>query len=213
MLASQFVDAAIGRMNRPMQNAYKLLALSAVAVLLFSGIATAQQPNPSRTSPPAAAAPQGAPPQIEVPQSTTATYANWVVQCQSVAGPPPKKVCDMAQVTQAQGSSAPFSRVAVAQPVKGQVGKLIVLLPVNVSFAANVRIQTGDADPGIAAPFARCIPGGCIAEFDLKDDVLKKFRASSAAGKLTFSDAGGHDVSVPISFNGFAQAFDALARE
>jgi invasion protein IalB len=209
MLASQFVDAAIGRMNRPMQNAYRLITLSAVAVLLFSGIATAQQPNPSRTPPPAAAAPS----QIEVPQSTTATYANWVVQCQSIAGPPPKKVCDMAQVTQAQGSSAPFSRVAVAQPVKGQVVKLIVQLPVNASFAANVRIQTGDADPGVAAPFARCIPGGCFADFDLKDDVLKKFRASSAAGKLTFADAGGHDVAVPISFNGFAQAFDALARE
>jgi len=26
-------------------------------------------------------------------------------------------------------------------------------------------------------------------------------------------DAGGHDVSVPLSFNGFNQAFDALLKE
>jgi invasion protein IalB len=119
----------------------------------------------------------------------------------------------MAQVTQAQGSNSPFSRVAVAQPAKGQAIKLIAQLPVNASFASNVRIQTGDTDPGIAAPFARRIPGGCFADFDLKEDVLKKFRGSSGNGKLTFSDSTGHEVAVPISFNGFAQAFDALVRE
>ena len=46
-----------------------------------------------------------------------------------------------------------------------------------------------------------------------KDDVLKKFRTASGAGKLSFADAGGHDVSVPLSFNGFNQAFDALLKE
>jgi invasion protein IalB len=154
-----------------------------------------------------------APAPVETPQSTTATYADWVVQCQTRAGPPPEKVCDMGQVTQLQGKNVPFSRVAVAQPVKGQPVRLSVQVPVNASFAANVRVQTSDADPGIAAPFARCLPGGCFADFDLKDDVLKKLRAASGAGKLSFADAAGHDVSVPVSFNGFAQAFDALARE
>jgi len=154
-----------------------------------------------------------APAPVETPQSTTATYADWVVQCQTRAGPPPEKVCDMGQVTQLQGKNVPFSRVAVAQPVKGQPVRLSVQVPVNASFATNVRVQTGDADPGIAAPFARCLPGGCFADFDLKDDILKKLRAASGAGKLSFADAAGHDVSVPISFNGFAQAFDALARQ
>jgi invasion protein IalB len=189
-----------------MHNPYKSVALGAAAALVLASVAQAQQRAP------AAPGPQ-TPSQIELPQSTTATYANWVVQCQTHAGAPADKACDMAQVTQAQGSNQPFSRVAVAQPVKGQPLKLVVQLPVNVSFATTVRIQTGDTDPGIAAPFARCIPGGCFAEFDLKDDVLKRFRASSGNGKLTFADSGGHEVAVPISFNGFAQAFDALTRE
>jgi invasion protein IalB len=194
-----------------MLNAYKLPMLGAAAALILSSTAIAQQANPSRA--PATAQAQTAPSQIELPQSTTATYADWVVQCQSHAGPPPEKVCDMAQVTQAQGSNTAFSRVAIAQPVKGQVVRLVVQLPVNASFAGNVRIQTGDTDPGIAAPFARCIPGGCFADFDLKDDVLKKFRGSSGNGKLTFPDSTGREIAVPVSFNGFAQAFDALARE
>jgi invasion protein IalB len=195
-----------------MQIAHKLTAGCAAAVLMLSSAASAQQP--SRAGAPAASAPAPAvPSQIELPQSTTATYGTWIVQCQSHAGPPAEKVCDMTQVTQAQGSSSPFSRVAVGQPIKGQAIKLVVQLPVNASFASNVRIQTGDTDPGIAAPFARCVPGGCFAEFDLKEDVLKKLRGSSGNGKLTFADSTGHEVAVPISFNGFAQAFDALVRE
>jgi invasion protein IalB len=98
--------------------------------------------------------------------------------------------------------------------VKGQPARLIVQLPTNISMAANVRIQTSDSDPGIAAPFARCIPSGCFADFDLKDDVIKKFRAGSGtAGRVSFKDAGEHEIAVPLSFNGFGQAFDALAKE
>jgi invasion protein IalB len=188
-----------------MQNARKSLILGAAVVIMASGAALSQQPAPKpQVAPPAAPS--------DLPQSTTATYANWVVQCQTRTGQTPEKACEMAQVTQMQNNNAPFSRVAVAQPVKGQPVRLVVQVPVNASFAETVKIQTGDSDPGIAAPFARCIPGGCFAEFDLKDDMLKKLRASSSTGKLTFADAGGHDVSVPVSFSGFAQAFDALAK-
>jgi invasion protein IalB len=191
----------------------KLTPYAGAVLLTMSGTAVAQQPNPPLPRPQPAQQTVPAPAQIELPQSTTATYGNWVVQCQTRTGPPPEKICDMAQVTQVQGNNAPFSRVAVAQPVKGQAVKLVVQVPVNASFTANVRIQTGDADPGIAAPFARCAPGGCSADFELKEDMLKKLRAASGAGKLSFADAAGHDVAVPISFSGFAQALDALARE
>ena len=97
--------------------------------------------------------------------------------------------------------------------MKGQPVRLVVQVPVNASFSINVRIQTGDADAGIAAPFARCTLNGCFVDFDIRDDVLKKFRTATGAGKLSFADAGGHDVSVPLSFNGFNQAVDALLKE
>lgn len=174
---------------------------SAAVLIALCGAAAAQQPA---ARPPA---------QAETPQSTTATYEDWVVQCRTQAGPPPQKICDMAQVTQVQGKNIPFSQVAVGHPAKGQPVKLVVQLPVNASFATPVRIQTGEADPGIAVPFTRCLPAGCFAEFEINDEVLKKLRAASGAGKLSFADAGGHDVAVPLSFKGFAQAYEALSRE
>ncbi len=209
---------------------YLSLGLALAALMALTGAALAQQPltPPAPLAPrPAAKPPVQAPrpaavdnsaqatpsSPIEVPQQTTATYADWVVQCQTQTGPPLQKVCDMAQVTQVQGKGVPFSRVAIAHPVKGQPAKLLVQVPVNASFAGTVRLQTGDDDPGVAAPFARCLPSGCFADFDVKDDLLKKFRTASGVGKLIFADASGRDVAVPLSFNGFAQAFDALSKE
>jgi invasion protein IalB len=179
--------------------------------MAIAGSAAAQQP-PRRP----AAAPhsdQEQPAASEAPQRTTATYDDWVVQCETPPGSPPQKVCEMAQVTQLQGKNLPFSRIGIPRPVKGQPVKLIVQVPVNVSVLTNVRIRTDDSDPGVAAPFARCLPSGCFAEFEVKDDTLKKFRAGSGAGKLSFADAGGHEVVVPLSFKGFVQAYDALLKE
>jgi invasion protein IalB len=148
---------------------------------------------------------------VEAQESTTATYEDWVLQCQVQPGPPAQKTCDIAQVTQVQGR--PLSRLAIPHPQKGQPVKLVIQVPVNVALHGNVRIQASDADPGLTAPFDRCIPVGCFAEFDLRDDVLRKFRNATGAGKLTFTAANNQPVAIPVSFKGFGPAFDALAKE
>jgi invasion protein IalB len=169
----------------------------AIALLIASAaIASAQQPpKPAPAQHPAAAQSAGQPVLANEPQRTTATYGDWVVQCVANSSPPPDAICDMSQVTQ-------------VQPVK-----LIVQVPVNVSFATQVHIQTGDDDPGVIAPFANCNPNGCFAEFDLRDDLLKKLYGATSAGKMSFADAGNHAITVPMSFNGFSQAFDALSKK
>ena len=174
--------------------------------------APAQHPAPA-AHPPAPASAGGQPVVSNEPQRTTATYGDWVLQCVANGSPPPDEICDMAQVTQVQGKNVPFSRVAVAHPDKGQAVKLIVQVPVNASFATQVHIQTSDDDPGVIAPFANCNPNGCFAEFDLRDDLLKKFYDATGIGKVSFADAGAHTITVPLSFNGFAQAFDALNKK
>jgi invasion protein IalB len=187
--------------------------LAGAVLLALASAATAQQPRPP--APPAAAPTAPAPAANEVPQRTLASYANWVLTCDTQAGPPPQKTCEILEMVQAQaqGKTVPFSRIAVMHPVKGQPIKLVIQVPTNATLSTNVRIQTADADPGVAAPFARCAPTGCFVDFELKDDVLKKFRAASGNGKITYADFAGHEVVVPLSFNGFNQAFAALEKE
>jgi invasion protein IalB len=146
-------------------------------------------------------------------ERTSATYEDWVLQCETQPGPPPRKACDIAQVTQMQGSNAPLSRIAVPRPEKGQPTKLTVQVPVNIQLAANLRLQVNDADPGLTVPFNTCVPGGCFAEFELKDDAMRKFRGTTGTGKLTYKTTNGQPVTIPVSFKGFARALDALAKE
>ena len=65
--------------------------------------------------------------------------------------PPLRKLCEMTQLTQlqVQGKTQPFSRIVVPQPVKGMPSGLVVQVPVNVTFANKVKIQTSDTDQGI----------------------------------------------------------------
>ena len=204
-------------------NCMKILTKNAAAGLTLCLLMTAaagavaQEHRPRLRTPQPAAAKhlptmaQATP--AELPQRTTATYGNWVLQCETPATQPRHEVCDIAQVTQLKGKNVPFSRIAVVHAGKGKPFTLMVQVPVNVSFKTEVRIQTGNGDPGLMAPFARCTPSGCFAEFDLKNDVLKKLRAAAKVGKFSFADSGGHDVTIPISFEGFSQAFDALAKK
>jgi invasion protein IalB len=205
--------------------------LASLVVLASVGTAAAQQPAPKPAPPkpaaqhqaPAAPAPtpqaQAAPPAAPAavdqnPQRTTASYGDWVVRCESVAGPPPQKNCDMEQLAQVQGQANPISRVAIPLPAKGEAPKLFVQLPINVSFMAPLKITAGEKDAGITAPFRRCVPAGCFVEIELKDDLQKKFRAAATEpGKILFKDAADRDVAIPLSFKGFAQAFEALLKQ
>jgi invasion protein IalB len=47
----------------------------------------------------------------------------------------------------------------------------------------------------------------------LKDDAIKKFRAATAAGKMTFQSANTQSVAIPLSFKGFGPAYDALLKQ
>jgi invasion protein IalB len=146
-------------------------------------------------------------------ERTTATYVDWVLQCATEAGPSPKKACEIVQVSQVQGKNIPFSRIAIDQPVKGRPVKLTIQVPVSVSLRSQVDILPNDTDSAISAPFDRCTPAGCFVEFELKDEILKKLYAIDGVGKVTFKDAGGGAIALPLSFKGFRQAFDALSKQ
>jgi invasion protein IalB len=201
---------------------------TSLVLLALAGAALAQQPTPKPAPPrPAPAQTQhpapapAPPPQAQAapaatdqnPQRTTASYGDWVVRCETVAGPPPQKNCDMEQLAQVQGQANPISRVAIPLPQKGEPPKLFIQLPINVSFSVAIKVTTNDKDAGITTPFRRCVPAGCFAEIELKDDLQKKFRGSTEAGKITFKDAADRDVAIPLSFKGFAQAFEALLKQ
>ena len=201
-------------MIRSRKNSCGSLGTRALGALIVLGLglcgAKAQQPAPpSRTARPPAPT---AAPSSQPPQRTTATYEAWVLRCEIQPGPPPQKTCEIAQLAQVPGQPNPISRVAIGRPANAEAPRLQIQLPVNASFAVGVKVQTDDKDPGLLVPFRRCIPAGCFAESELREDSLKRFRASTEPGKMTFNDAGEHETVIPLSFKGFDQAYEALLK-
>jgi len=169
----------------------------------------APRPAPAQHPQPPAAAAQ---PPAQGPQRTSATYGDWVVRCEIPDGQT-QKTCDMEQLAQMQGQANPISRIAIPLPVKGQDTKLIVQLPVNVSLAGGVKIEVDPKDRGVIIPFTRCVPAGCLAETALKEEDMRRFRAEMQPGKMLYKNAADQPVTIPLSFKGFGQAFDALTKQ
>ena len=144
----------------------------------------------------------------QTPRLTTATYDDWTVRCETLGA---VKTCEVEQTSQAQGQ--PFSQVAIGRPSKNEPLRIVVQVPINVWLPSGVTLLVDDKEPGIAATFKRCVGGACFADADLSDEAIKKLRAGAEKSKLLFKDAAQRDVNVPVSFKGFAPAFDAMAKE
>jgi invasion protein IalB len=146
-------------------------------------------------------------------QSTAATYEDWTLRCSTSASSPPQKSCDIEQLSHLQNNEQPFSRVTIPRPEKGKPVLLAIQVPVNVWLATGIRIEVGGKDAGLSAPFTRCGPAGCFASITLNDAAVQTFRAGTAPAAIVFANAAQQQVTIPLSFKGFSQAFDALARE
>jgi len=169
--------------------------MSGVAVLLAAQSALAQGPA-----------------QAPTPQRTTASYKDWTVRCET-RGTPPAKACEMVQAVTTQGQASPVTQVAVGRASKTDPVKVVFQLPINVWIPVGVKLVYDAKAAHLVAAFRWCAPAGCFADLDLKDDMVKKLRSVTVQGRFEFKDASQRDVAIPVSFKGFGQALDALAKE
>lgn len=165
----------------------------------------------------AAAAAQPAPaptPVTSEPASTSATYGDWVLRCQRVGeGSAARKVCEVAQTIRMPEQRDPVAEVALGRLPVEKALHVTTLLPPNVSFPSSVMVAAADkAGASIDLQWRRCLTGGCFADGAAPDDLIKAWRSQTSAGKMTFKDAAGREIALPVSFRGLAQALDALDR-
>lgn len=174
--------------------------------------APTQPPAPAPVAPTTSAADNG-------PERTTAQFGDWAVQCVVLAQG--RRVCEMAQTVQDQQRQQPVAVVALGRIVKDQPMRLAVRVPVNVLVTAPAQLvlegPAGPANEPLAMTFQRCTiaPVGCFAERELREDALRRLRNRPAegGGRITWREAGGAEAAIPVSFRGFAAAYDALLRE
>jgi invasion protein IalB len=122
-------------------------------------------------------------------------------------------VCDISQTVQAQGQQNPLLQLTFGHPVPKEPVKLTIYAPVDVSFPSVARLSIDEKDAQSAELiWRRCQPGGCVADLEIQDELLKRWRAQVGRGVIKIVDATGREVAIPFSFRGLAQALDALPR-
>ena len=148
------------------------------------------------------------------PASTSATYGDWVLRCQRVGeADKAQRLCEVSQTIQAQNQRETVAEVALGRLPNDSTLRVTAALPPSVTFPSAVEIAPpAPATQSVMLQWKRCLPGGCFADAVPNDDTIKAWRAASAAGKISFKDAGGRDVALPVSFRGLAQALDALGK-
>jgi invasion protein IalB len=150
----------------------------------------------------------------QTPQRTTAVYGDWTVLCVMPSNPDDKKACAMVQSNTVQGQTTPAGQITISQSTKNEPVKLFLQVPANVSFQGGVvSFVTDQSEPLLAATFRWCIPARCMADADLTNADLTKLRAQKKPGRIAYKNASQADVSIPMSFNGFSDAFDALQKQ
>ena len=106
------------------------------------------------------------------------------------------------------------AQVAIGRAVKGQPLQVTVLVPPSVSFARPATLATTrDAEPPVLElTWRRCLPGGCLADAALSEDLVRRLRAWTDPARIVFADAAGRTLAFPFSPRGLPQAMDALAK-
>ncbi len=175
------------------------------------------QPATVPAATPAAAAPATSPEQSPVsssPQNTTATFGDWVLRCRRADAPATDATCEVAQTLQVQGQG-PIAEIAFGRPPGAPTSaamRIVVVLPNNVTFGGPVQMSVDDKDKGADLTFRRCLPTGCFADTDARDDILTKWRSQTGRGRIAFKDGNNRDLALPFSFRGLAQALDAMVK-
>ena len=184
-----------------------------VALLALGSQAIAQATKPAAST--SAAKPES-PRTVEAePNSTLANFGDWALRCQRLGnGAETQRVCEVTQQIRAQDQQNPVAELAIGRLKKADPLRLTVVLPVNVTFSNTPSFSAdGKAPEPLDLGWRKCLPGGCIADTLLTDDVLRRWKTQANAERMTWTDATGRDLAIGLSFRGLSQALDALSKD
>lgn len=143
------------------------------------------------------------------PERTTATFGDWIFRCEARGA---ARSCELHQTLQDQRGQ-PVAQFAVGRAARNQPMRLVILIPVNVTTTAPLRLNLDDGGTPLPVTLRACGPRGCVADAELNAAAITRIRGREAPGRLEYRDAANAELNLPFSPRGFGQALDAFNRE
>jgi invasion protein IalB len=144
-------------------------------------------------------------------QRTLAIYGDWTVSCTIASGSAAGKSCGLAQVQRTEGQANPIGLLSLGRYANGQPLKILFEIRADAWIPTGVKLITSDSE--ISATFKWCAATHCLADTNLTSDDINSLRTQRQPGRIVYKNVSQADVSIPVSFNGFSEALDALQKE
>jgi invasion protein IalB len=184
-----------------------LAPLALIGAATMAGVSMAQtQPSPGKqASPPSNPAAESTSPQL-----TTATYDDWTVACRTAKEN--ETNCEMTQFQTIKGQKNPVGQVTFARTTKDGPVILVVQIPPTLWMETGVKFVFDEKDPGFPVTVKWCAPSRCLAQIELSKDQIAKLKARTDQASIDYKEATQREVTLPVSFKGFAPAFEAIQK-
>jgi invasion protein IalB len=143
------------------------------------------------------------------PSTLSETYESWTVQCAKTAiNGQPTRNCQMSQELLQPESRQRVLLFAIA-PKQGEgATKATLVMPFGLLLSEGLRIEAADKEL-LRGTFRTCMPGGCISEVDLSDDLVKQMQGlEKLTVVMTAND--GQVARTDVSLSGFSAAYRRL---
>jgi invasion protein IalB len=196
------------------KTAAKTAALSLALAAASGSLALAQAKKPPVKKPAPAQAQQAQPPQQAAPapaqpqpqqQQVQLIYSPWTKFCLTGNEAGGKKVCFTGKDARIESGMLVASAVLI-EP-EGQPKKVFrITVPLGMALANGTRVLIDQNQP-LTAPFAFCVPAGCMADYEVTPEVV----ANLKKGKGLYIQAikvDGQPLTVPLPLGDFAKAYD-----
>jgi invasion protein IalB len=122
------------------------------------------------------------------------------------------KSCGLVQSQKLDNKSLSVSQIGIGRTTKDDPPSISVQVGPDVWMPTGVKLIAGDNVPILAATLKWCVSTRCLADAVLSDPNIETLRGQKSPGTLAYKTASQADVSIPVSFNGFGEALDALQR-
>jgi invasion protein IalB len=140
-------------------------------------------------------------------RAAKAKYGEWEMRCET----PPGAAREQCYLTQ---SVSPEERpnltlyVIVLKTADGKSRFLRVIAPLGILLSNGLGLKIDSGDLG-HAPFARCLPTGCVAEVDMDDKLIDRLSNGQTATFVVFQTPE-EGIGIPMPLAGFKEGFDKL---
>lgn len=143
------------------------------------------------------------------PSTLSETYESWTVQCaKTTANGQTTRNCQMSQELLQPESRQRVLLFAIA-PKQGEgATKATLVMPFGLLLSEGLRIEAADKEL-LRGTFRTCMPGGCISEVDLSDDLIKQLQATEKM-TVVMTANDGQVVRTDVSLKGFSAAYRRL---